>query len=519
LARGWGAAGDKESFVKVFDVVRLVLTTSLTDRDIALSVGVSKTTVGRYRRLLSDRKLTWEALSDLGPEEMRRRLNRPASGGSPKQVPDLSVLHEQVQAKGMTLQLLWEDYRRENPHDALSYSHLAAKLKQYRETLPTVMRQHHAPGERVFVDYSGLRPYYLDSTTHEKVYVELFVGVLGASSLLFATCSPTQQVPDFLKAHVAMFDYFGGVPEVLVPDNLKSAVIVPGRKPTLQRSYADLARHYGVAVLPTRPFRPRDKASVEVGVKFAQQRILARLRHQHFYSLDELNAAVAKLLDEANDRPMVKDGLSRRQRFEQLERTTLRPLPPEPYVFAEWLVVPTVPKDYHVAVAGHFYSVPHALIGKRVEVRLTDDTVEVRHEGKVVAHHTRSTATGGHTTARTHQPEAHRAQAERSIEGMLAWAKEAGPHVLRFVQHQFDRPRPFLGLPACDSLRSLAKTHGTAPVDEAARAAIQLGSPRITTLKRLLDNRTAAAKAPPPPRASNARGARYYAHQGEGAPC
>lgn len=473
--------------MKVFDTVRLILTTSLTDREIGLAAGCSKTTVGRYRRLLGNKGLLWEDLSELGPTGLCQRLNRPRSGGKRKQTPDLALLHDQLQAKGMTLQLLWEDYRRENPHDALSYSHLAAKLRHYRHTLPTVMRQHHVPGERVFVDYSGLRPHYLDPSTGEKVHVELFVGVLGASSLLFATCSPSQQVPDFLKAHVEMFDYFGGLPEVLVPDNLKSAVIKPGRQPILQRSYADLARHYGLAILPTRPSRPRDKASVEAGVKFAQQRIVARLRHRHYYSLDELNAAVRQLLDEANERPMVKDGLSRRERFEQLERGTLRPLPPEPYEYAEWIVVPTVPKDYHIAVAGHFYSVPHGLIGQRVEARLTQDTVEVRHECKTIAHHTRSPIPGGHTTAKSHQPEEHRAQAERTPEHMLAWAKDAGPHLFRFIQHQVDRPQPFRGLPACDTVRSLARKHGTQALDRAAKSALDLKSPKITTLKRLLD--------------------------------
>jgi transposase len=505
--------------MQTFDAVRLILTTTLGDREIAASVSMSKTTVGRYRRLIEAKGLAWGEVDGMGPDALRHRLNRPANGGKRKILPDLSVLHSQLQAKGMTLQLLWEDYRRDNPHDALSYSHLAAQLRHFRHTLPTVMRQVHVPGERVFVDYSGLRPHYIDPSTQTKVTVELFVGVLGASSLMFATCTPSQQIPDFLRAHVQMFDYFGGVPQVLVPDNLKSAVTTAGRAPKIQRSYADLARHYGLAVLPTRPVRPRDKASVEAGVKFAQQRILARLRHQHFYSLDELNVAIATLLDEANDRPMVKDGLSRRQRFDQLERPTLRPLPTSPYVFAEWTVVPTVPKDYHVFLDGHAYSVPHGLIGERVEVRATDEVIEIRHQRRVVAKHARSAMVGGHTTALTHQPEAHRAQGERTPEGAIAWAKEGGPHLLRFVRHQVERSQPFLGLPACDQLRSLARKHGTAVLDQAAQAALDLRSPRITTLKRLIDNQQSATKKPTPPRSSNARGARYHAQLAEEIPC
>jgi transposase len=495
--------------MKQFDTVRLILTTSLTDREIGAAAGVSKTTVGRYRRLVQTKRLRWEDVAELPPAAIQQLFNQPASGGKSKRTPDLALVHDQLQAKGMTLQLLWEEFRREDPHGTLSYSHLAAKVKGYRETLPTVMRQHHTPGERMFVDYSGLRPHYIDTATREKVYVELFVGVLPASSLMFAMCTPTQRVPDFIRAHVAMLDYIGGVPMVIVPDNLKSAVTTAGRAPTIQRSYADFARHYGVAVLPARPYRPRDKAAVEAGVKFAQQRILSHLRHHQFYSIDELNTEIAKLLEDANARAMVKDGLSRRSRFEALERAALKPLPPLPYVYAEWVAVPKVPKDYHVSVDGHFYSVPHALIGTKVDARLTDDTVEILSERRKVAHHTRSAVIGGHTTTLSHQPDAHRAQGERTPEGMLAWAKEAGPHVLRFVKHQLSGPQPFTGLPACDRLRSLARSHGTASLDQAARAAMEARAPSITTLKRLLDNAAASAKQTPSPRSSYAKGPTY----------
>jgi transposase len=501
--------------MKQFDAVRLILTTTLSDREVAASVGMSKTTIGRYRRLAQAKQLTWSKVSALDPAAIHQLFNLPARGGKVKHAPDLAVLHEQLQGKSMTLQVLWEDYRREDPEQTLSYSHLAAKLKAYRGKLPSVMRQHHRPGERAFVDYSGLRPHYIDPKTHEKVPVELFIGVLPASSLMFAMCSPSQKVPDFVRAHVAMLDYFGGVPEVLVPDNLKSAVITAGKTPIIQRTYADFARHYGIAVLPARPYRPRDKASVEAGVKFAQQRILSRLRHQHFYSLDELNLEIAKLLEEANARPMVKDGISRRDRFEALERAALKPLPAQPYVYAEWLPIPKVPQDYHVCVDGHFYSVPHELIGTKLDARVTDTSVELTHQRRRVAWHARSSVMGRHTTDPAHQPEAHRAHAERSPSGMLAWAKSAGPNVLRFVQHQLDRPQPFHGLPACDTVRGLAHTHGTLVVDRAARSALDLRSPTVTALRRLLDNAN-QGKAKSPPRNSNARGPRGYL---EAAPC
>lgn len=496
--------------MKQHDTVRLILTTALSDREIAASLGLSKTTVGRYRRVVEDKAITWDQAKSLSSGEVKELLNKKKAGGKPKPTPDFALLYQQLQQKGITLQLLWEEYRREDPEHTLSYSQFAARMRAYTKTLPTVMRQHHKPGERVFVDYSGMRPHYIDPATRKKVEVELFVGVLGASSLMFATCTHTQRVPDFLSAHVAMFNFFGGVPEVVVPDNLKAAVIEPGKTPTLQRSYEDLARHYGVAVLPARPYRPRDKASVESGVKYAQERILARLRHMTFYSLADLNAAVASLLAQANARPMANHGQSRRARFNALERAVLKPLPSQPYEYAEWTVITKVPRDYHVAVEGHFYSVPHELIGKRVDARLTDSTVRVMHQGRCVAHHTRNQVKGAHTTSPSHQTEAHRAQAERTPDGMLAWAKTAGPYVSQFVRHQLDRAQPYLGFPACDALRSLAHKHSTALMEQVVREAIAMHAPNISAVRRLLKNRMDTLENHNRPRARNARGAHHY---------
>jgi hypothetical protein len=358
----------------------------------------------------------------------------------------------------------------------------------------------------VFVDYSGLRPYYFDRTTQKKTFVELFVGVLGASSLIYATCTPSQKAPDFIKAHVKMLDYFGGVPMVVVPDNLKSAVVKTGKTPTIQRAYADYARHYAMAVVPARPYKPKDKAVAEASVKVVQQRIVARMQSQRFYSLEEVNAAVALFLDELNNRPMVKDGQSRRARFDALERPALRPLPDQPYEYAEWVPVPTVPRDYHVAIDGHFYSVPHRLVGQRVDARVLDATIELFHEHHLVARHSRSHVTGAHTTAPGHQPDAHRAQAERTPDGMVAWSKESGAHIHRFIKAQLDRAQPYLGLPACDTVKRLAERHGTEVINRACQSALELRTPTVSALRRLVSTATTPVKAEP--RSSNARSAR-----------
>lgn len=503
--------------MKQYDAVRLLLTTHLSDREIGLSAGLSKTTVGRYRNVIRTKRLTWEQVSPLDPAGVHALFNRRGNGGQRRRQPAWELVHEQMQRKGMTLQLLWEEYRREGPHDALCYSQFAARYRAYRGTLPTVMRQYHEPGERVFVDYSGLRPHYFDQATQQKVHAELFVGVLPASGLFFAFCSASQKIPDWIDAHVAMLNYFGGAPQAIVPDNLRSAITKPGRSPIIQRTYADLARHYNIAIVPARPNRPRDKAAVEQAVKFAQQRILVRLRHQTFYALDELNTAVAGLLNEANDRPMVKDNLSRRARFEAIERAKLSPLPAAPYVYAEWVTIPKVPRDYHVAIEGHFYSVPYGLVGERLEARVTRDAVEFYRQRTRVAAHRRSSAIGRHTTIAAHQPEAHRAQAERAPTALMAWAGEVGPFTARFIRRQFDAASPIKGTQAGDALRGLARKHGTAALERAARASLDLGSPNVSALQRLLANQQTAQRQPVVLRHANVRRASDYL-QG-GAPC
>lgn len=479
------------------DAVRLILTTTMSNRQIGLSTSLSKTTVRRYRTLADIKKLVWNDVRQLDAEQTHMLFNPPPPSLTRKRVPDFEKLHERLQTRGMTLQLLWEEYCAENPGDSLCYSHLAAKMQHYRKCLPSVMRQSHVAGERAFTDYSGKIPRYFDVRTGKFVPVQLFVGVLPASSLMFALCTPSQTVPDFIQANVAMLHYFGGLPQILRSDNLKAAVLKRiGDTIIYQPTYADLARHYNLGLEAARPYRPKDKASVEVSVKVAQQRVLMRLQHMTFYSLDELNAAIAKLLEEVNDRPMRKDKLSRRQRFNAMERDTLRPLPPVPYVYADYTAIPKVPQDYHVCIQGHFYSVPNRLVGEKLEARTTEKNVEILHHRKRVALHVRGHVVGGHTTLPEHQTDGHRAQGERTPEHLLAWGKEAGAHLLRFVQVQLSAgSHPALGLPACEQAKRLAKVHGTAMVDAAARQAFALNSPKISTLRRVLSNQTKAASS------------------------
>ena len=233
------------------------------------------------------------------------------------------------------------------------------------------MRQHHKAGEKMFVDFSGKKPAVADPATGEVRAVELFVAVLGASGLTYAEAVPSQAVPHWISAHVHAMEYFGGVAQVIIPDQLRSGVSVPHRsEPEIQRTYLEMARHFGAVVIPARPRKPRDKAKVEVAVQVVQRWVLARLRNETFFSLAELNARIRTLLDALNERPSKKlGGTTRRGLFEQVEKAALRPLPARAFEYAEWKTV-KVNLDYHVEVEHHWYSAPHALVGEHLEVSL-----------------------------------------------------------------------------------------------------------------------------------------------------
>lgn len=320
------------------------------------------------------------------------------------------------------------------------------------------------------------------------------------------------------------FEAFGGVPAVLVPDNLKSAVLKTGSEPVLNRAYLELARHYETAILPARAYRPKDKAKAEVSVQIAQRWILAWLRNQTFFSLPELNRAIAALVAELNDRPFKRLPGCRRSRFETYERPALRPLPAARFEPSRWSAMQTIPPDYHLPVEGHWYSVPFHLVGRKAEARIGGKVVEIFCDGKRVASHARGDAAGGHTTAPEHQPPQHRAYAERSPEHFLAWAGEVGPSTLAVVRHQLDRKLPLLGLPACDALKRLARQHGPEVLELAAARALEIKSPTVKSIRSLISTkRYRRMQGDPPEQADlplhhhNVRGPGYFTQQGGGA--
>ena len=449
---------------KAREILRLRYELALSYRTIAASQRVGPSTVGDTIRRATDAGLDWNAVKELSDEEVDRLLySKPApSGPRPEQrpLPDFAEVHAERLKPGVTLQLLHVEYREQHP-DGYGYTQFCEYYQRWVQARGLTMRQEHRAGEKVFVDYSGKKPHIVDAQTGAVVEVELFVGALGASSYTYAEATHTQRVPDFIASHGRMFAFFGGVTRATVPDQLKSAVSrASSYEPGLQRTYEDFAEHYGTAVIPARPARPRDKAKAEVAVQVAQRWILARLRKQRFFSLDELNQRIRELLDELNARPMRRYGMSRRELFERTDQPELLPLPSTLYTVATWSKV-TVGADYHVDVDGHGYSVPFRLAHKEVEVRATATIVEVLRHRKRVTVHVRSSVKGKNTTKPEHLPVAHRRHLEWTPDRIEHWAAEVGPATAALVAAILEeRPHPEQGYRSCLGILRLEKRYG-----------------------------------------------------------
>jgi len=383
--------------------------------------------------------------------------------------------------------------------------------------LDVVMRQEHRAGEKLFVDYAGHTVPVIDGATGEIKQCQLFVAVLGASNYTYAEATWTQGLADWIGSHVRLFDYLGGVPEMVVPDNLKSGVTKACfYEPDLNPTYQDMAAHYGVAVLPARAARPRDKAKVEVGVQVAERWILARLRNRQFFSLAELNRAIRELLDGLNERPFHKLPGSRKSMFQELDKPALRPLPENRYEYAEWKKV-RVNIDYHVEFDGHYYSVPYRLFRSSLELRATAQTVECFAEGKRVASHRRSRVKGGHTTLPEHMPSSHRKYASWTPGRMIGWAQQTGPHTAELVEAILkERSHPEQGFRSCLGIIRLAKSYGAEKVDAACGRALAIKARSYKSVRAILENNLEGKPMPgrgkeaPPIEHANVRGAAYY---------
>jgi transposase len=460
----------------------------------------------------------------LSAEELECRLYPPASRPATwpdRPEPDWAAVHEELKRRDMTLSLVWQEYR-EQQADGYQYSRFCDLYRAWRGKLDLCMRQVHRPGEKLFVDYCGATVPVVDAGTGVVREAQVFVAVWGASSYTFAEATWSQGLSDWIGSHVRAFEFGGGLTELVIPDNLRSGVTRACRyEPELNPTYQDLAVHYGVAVIPARVRKPRDKAKVEAGVQLVQRWILARLRHRTFFSLGELNEAIGELLGPLNQRPFRKHPGSRRSLFESLEQPALRPLPGERYTYAEWKKG-RVQIDYHVEVEGHCYSVPYQLVSQQLDVRVSAQTVECFAKGKRVASHLRSFLPGGHTTQNDHMPRPHREYAQWTPERLVRWAREeAEPSVCELIERVMStRAHPQQGFRSCLGIMHLGQSYGLARLAAACQRALRVDATSYRSVRSILqmglDRQEEPAGEPSltlPQVHENLRGASYYGGQ------
>jgi transposase len=476
---------------KIREILRLHHTAALSNRAIARSLKLSPATVNDCLARARAADLGWPLPAALSDTALEHSLYpAPQSNWLARPLPDWPTLHRELKRKGVTLMLLWQEYKADHP-DGLMYSAFCDRYRAWRGQLDVVMRQDHRAGDKLFVDYAGQTVPLVNRQTGELTEAQIFVAVLGASNYTYAEATLTQTLPDFIAAHTRAFTFFGGVPNVVVPDNTKTAITAAHRyEPDVNPTYHDMANHYGVAVIPTRVCAPRDKAKVEVAVQIVERTILAVLRRRTFFSLAELNAAIAALLETLNARPFKKLPGSRQQLFETLDKPALKPLPATPYEYAEWQTA-RVHADYHVDVHRHYYSVPHTLIKKRLDIRITSTTVEAFYKGQRVACHRRTDQPHRHTTLPEHMPEKHRHYAEHfSPERFTRWAAHIGPATAQLITEALtERRHPEQAYRSCLGILRLAKSYGDDRLEAACARALLLGTCRYQSIASILKHR------------------------------
>lgn len=505
------------SMRKITEALRLHHESNRSRREIARAIGASPTTVGQYLRRAREAGIGYPLPADLDEAALESRLFPPAVPADVvRPEPDWTQVHRELRKKSVTLDLLWQEYKADHP-DGYRYSWFCEHYRQWAGKLSVSLRQTHTPGEKLFVDYAGQTIPIIDGATGEIRQAQLFVAVLGASNYTYAEATWTQKLPDWIGSHVRTFEFLGGVPEILVPDNLKSGVRHASfYDPDLNPTYRDLAAHYGVAVLPARPKKPKDKAKVEGGVLVVERWILARLRNQRFFSLAEANRAVAELLEALNRRAFKKLPGCRHSAFIEMDRPALHPLPQQRYEYAEWKTA-RVGIDYHVEVAGHYYSVPYRLARQQVEVRMTATTVEAFHRGQRFAAHVRSPLKGRHTTLDAHMPPAHQAIAGWNDRRLLDWAQRIGRHTRATVQVMLGaRKHPQQSYRACLGVLRLAKSFGDDRLEAACERALNLNAASYRSIHSILKNgldrqrQASATQASLPLEHANVRGPEYF---------
>lgn len=510
------------SMRKLLPMLRLHYEAKMSARGIARSLNLSVGVVSKYLIKAKECTLSWPLPTDMS-EQALLTLLRPSKASQKinraEDSIDFPKVHQEMKAKGVTLQLLWEEYKDEQANP-LSYSRYCFHYRAFKKKLKRSMRQTHKAGDKAFIDYSGKTVDIIDPETGLIRPAEIFVGALGASNYTFSEATWSQKLPDFLASQRRMFEFFGGVPALIVPDNLKSAVSKTCRyEPDINPTYAQFIEHYGTAVLPARPYRPKDKPKAEGGVQLVQRWILAKLRHCTFVGLAELNAEISRLLTGLNQKSFQKLEGSRESSFLTLDKPALRPLPDIAYEYKQYKSA-RAGIDYHVSLEGHNYSVPHQYCGEVIDLWFNQYTVECYLHGDRIASHLYSNVKGGNSTIEQHMPVAHQKQSQQSKERYLKWAADIGSSTKVMVEKIFARkPHTEQACRSCLGLLRLTKQYGEDRLDNACRYALNrgiYGRKRILSiLKNNLEKPPGSLEVPsesgaPPMQHENIRGAYYY---------
>ena len=513
-------AGRRLSMRKIKEVLRLKHEHNLSKSQIAKSCKISRSTVKEYLQRAENADLSWPLDSSLDDAALEARLfpvHTPPPASAERSMPPMEYLFRELKRKSVTLQLLWFEYKEANP-DGYQYSQFCNRYRQWRQRLDVTLRQEHRAGEKLFVDYAGQTVPVIDPATGEITEAAVFIAALGASSYTFAEASPSQELPFWILSHVRAFEFLGGVPEILVPDNLKAGVTNPCRyEPDINPTYQELAEHYGTVVIPARVRRPKDKAKVESAVFLAERWILAALRNHTFFGLDELNRAIAAQLATLNNRPFQKLDTTRRELFETIDKPALKPLPPTSYELAQWKKA-RVNIDYHIELDRHYYSVPYQLAKQQVDVRFTATTVEVLFKNRRVASHQRSYRKGGFTSLPEHMPKAHQKHLEWTPSRIARWAEKTGPCTQELVTRIMEsRPHPEQGFRSCLGIMRLASHYSPERLERACARALTIKALSFKSvqsiLKKGLDHQDLLLEQPvhqPTLNHNNLRGQKYY---------
>lgn len=507
---------ERKTMRRIRECYRLYFEVHLSQTQIAALLKVGRSTVWDYLQKLEALQLTWDEIKSDSEEALEQRLFKLPSVSNDRPLPDYAAIHQELRKSSIvTLQLLWSEYKQTYPQ-GYGYSQYCYYYRQWCKGLRVYMRQTHVGGEELFVDYSGKKPHIRDRISGEDHPVELLVTAWGASQYLYAEAQESQAIRCWTMGHVRSFEYYQCVPRTTVPDNLKSAVTKACLyDPDLNRTYTDLANHYGFGVVPARPIKPKDKAKVENGVRIVQRWIVAALRHRVFFSIGEMNVAIRELLEIANNRPMQVLKKSRREQFLELDKPNAIPLPAKRFEYHEWLSQ-TVNIDYHVEVNKHYYSVPWTWHGRSVSILLKERSIEIFYKTERIAIHERNDKPYAYTTRTEHMPINHQKHIEWTPQRLILWAKKSGPNIGILVekiimgklhpQHGF---RPALGI------MRLGKTFGNDRLEHAAELALRYDLSRVAQLSDILkkgqDKRLdAPVDTPTVHNTVNIRGRDYY---------